>query len=138
MIVELWEGERRNPPGHLAGDAERLAAGRQHGQARAVSQQRLDEMRDRLHQVLAVVEQKQLLAIADVSGDRDLRGAVRGKPRVQGLGDRRADQLGLPERGQLHRPDAVGEIAGPLARPAPARASSCRSHLPPSASTAAS
>ena len=116
MIVQPWKGERRNPPGDLARDAKRLATGRQHCQARAVSQQRLDEMRDRRHQVLTVVEQKQLLAIADVSGDRDLRGAIRGKPRLQGLGDRRADQLGLPERGQLHRPHAGGEIAGPLAR----------------------
>ena len=77
-------------------------------------EQRLDEMRDRLHQVLAVVEQQQLLAIADVPGERDLRGAVGGKPRVQGLGDRRPDQLGLAERRQLHRPDAVGEVVSPL------------------------
>ena len=74
-------------------------------------EQRLDEMRDRLHQVLAVVQQKQLLAIADVSGKRDLRGAVGGKPRIQGLGDRRPDQLRLPECGQLHWPDAGGEVA---------------------------
>ena len=36
------EGERGDAPGHLAGNAERLAAGRQHGQVRAVAEQRLD------------------------------------------------------------------------------------------------
>ena len=71
-------------------------------------------MRDGLHQVLAVVEQEQLLAIPDVPGERDLGGAVGGEPRVQGLGDRGPDQLGLAERRQLHRPDPVGEVLEPL------------------------
>ena len=76
VIDQLREREGRDPPGHLTGNAERLAAGRQHGEARAVAEQRLDEVRDRLDQVLAVVEQEQLLAIADVPSEGDLRGAV--------------------------------------------------------------
>ncbi len=104
------QGERGNPPGHLAGNAEGLAAGRQHREAGAAAEQRLDEVRDGIHQVLAVVEQEQLLAIADVPCEGDLGGAVGGEPRVQGLGDRRSDQPGLAECGQLHRPDTVGEV----------------------------
>ena len=110
------EGERGDAPGHLAGNAERLAAGRQHGQVRAAAEQSLGEARDRLDQVLAVVEQEQLPAIADVLGEGDLRRPVGGEPGVQRLGDRRADQLGLAERRQLDRPDPVGEILPPLAR----------------------
>ena len=66
--------------------------------------------------MLAVVEQEQLPAIADVPGEGDLRRPVGGEPGVQRLGDRRADQLGLAERRQLDRPDPVGEILPPLPR----------------------
>ena len=93
----------------------------------AVAEQSLDEVRDRLDQVLAVVEQKQLPAIADVPGERDLRRPVGGQPRVQRLGDRGPDQLGLSERRQLHRPDPVGKVLPAAARRAAAPASSCRS-----------
>ncbi len=113
---QLGEGERGHAPGHLAGNAERLATGRQHGQVRAAAEQGLGEVGDRLDQVLAVVEQEQLLAVADVSGEGDLRRPVGGEPGVQGLGDRRADQLGLAERRQLDRPDPVGEILRLLPR----------------------
>ncbi len=79
-----------------------------------MAEQSLGEARDRLDQVLAVVEQEQQPAIADVPGERDLRRPVGGQPRVQRLCDRRPDQLGLPERRQLDRPDPVGKVLGPL------------------------
>ena len=66
--------------------------------------------------MLAVVEQEQLLAVADVSGEGDLRCPVGGEPGAQRLGDRRADQLGLAECRQLDRPDPVGEILRLLPR----------------------
>ena len=77
---------------------------------RAAAEQGLGEVGDRLDQVLAVVEQEQLLAIADVTGEGDLRRPIGGEPGVQGLGDRGADQLGLAECRQLDQPDPVGEI----------------------------
>jgi len=66
-------------------------------------------VRDRLDQVLAVVEQEQLPAIADMPGESDLRRPVGGQPSVQRLSDRRAYQVGLAERCQIDRPDPVGE-----------------------------
>ena len=55
----LGHRKRRHPPGDLAGHPERLAAGGQHRQARARAQERLDQTRHRLDEVLGIVDDHQ-------------------------------------------------------------------------------
>jgi hypothetical protein len=54
----------------FAGDAERFPAGRQHSRLGAVSQQRGNELRGRIQQVLAVVQHQQQTPGANELGDR--------------------------------------------------------------------
>ena len=50
---------------HLAGDAERLPAGREDAERRAPREERVGQRRHRLHQVLAVVDHEHEVAFAD-------------------------------------------------------------------------
>ena len=56
---ERRHGQRCEHHQRLAGYGQRLAAGRQHGQPRAASQERVDEFRHGVEQVLAVVDHEE-------------------------------------------------------------------------------
>jgi hypothetical protein len=102
-------------PGHdLAEEAERLAAGDQHRDARATEQDRLDRRRRGRDQVFRIVHAQQRPAIADVV---DRRGE-RATDRLDEHARRRGDGFGDP--GVV---DQVGELDPPHAAVEPVRLS---------------
>ena len=93
--------ERRYRPGAFALDAERLPAGGEHGQRRALGEQVLGEARDLRGQVLAVVEHHEQPAGPAVGGQvggdgggrLDARGFLHAEPaRQRGRDERRIGQ----------------------------------------------
>ena len=68
--ARMGEAERRNRPGHLAGHGERLAAGGQDGECRAVPEQPAGGRRTGIHEVLARVEHEQAGPVSDPDRER--------------------------------------------------------------------
>jgi hypothetical protein len=102
----------------LAGDAQRLAAGGEHPQARAARQEQVGEVRRRGDQMLAVVEHQQQMLVADRLHDALHRGhraaaAAREQAELPGAEQRqdRARQVErVGDRRELDHPDAVGHV----------------------------
>lgn len=103
------EGERGDAQWGLAGDADGLAAGGEHAHVGAAAEELLGELGAGLHDVLAVVEEKQEALGAEIGGERVEQGAARVLADAEhgrhGLGD--AGRIG--EGGELDEPHAVGE-----------------------------
>ena len=103
------QAERWNRVLLLAGDAQRAAAARQHGEVR----RRRQQIRDRGSggdDLLEVVEDEQHAAIRDVL--RQPLGSAAAGPvcEAQLLGDRGGDELGLGDRRELDEEHAVGMV----------------------------
>ncbi|OLT06129.1 hypothetical protein BJF90_18340 [Pseudonocardia sp. CNS-004] len=100
----------------LPGDAEGLAARRQHGHARAAAADRLDRLGRGLDEVFAVVEHQQ-----QPLGAQELHqpaGPVEPRPLADGQrgADRVDDRGRVADRRELDEPRAVGEPGGRGAR----------------------
>src|SRR5262249_4127917 len=102
----------RDAPGHLAGDAERLAAGGQDAQAGAGAQQLVGQPSAGVEQVLAVVQHQQQQPVGQRRQQRvreELPGHLRHPERA---GRRARDEAGIGQRRQLDQPGAVGVGGG--------------------------
>jgi hypothetical protein len=110
-VAGIRYGQRRELHRVLTGHAERLLAGGQHAQPRRRPQQRLDEHRARVDQVLASVEDQQQPFVRQVIGEQVDAVARRLVGQAEGLGHRLGDELGIAQPGQLDQPGAVGEGA---------------------------
>ena len=108
--------QRRHPPAHLAGHTDRLTAGGQQRQSRSGAEQRIDQRRTGVEQVLAVVQHHQHLPVGDKTGQGVHGGAAGlvGQPERAGHCD--WHQLRVGDRRQIHIPHPVAEFAGQLAR----------------------
>ena len=67
-VMIVGDGQRRDPPGHLAGQVEGLAAGGQYAQRRTRRHQPVGQGRGRVEDVFAVVQDQQRLLVAQVGG----------------------------------------------------------------------
>src|SRR6266542_4489997 len=105
--VQIWQLKGRNSPDHLAGQAKRLAARDEHGQARTAFQQRHDQVGARPEQVLAVVQQHHHRPVSELvhQGRRGRPGT--GQRQAQRRRGRRRHQPPVPDAGQLNEPYAV-------------------------------
>ena len=109
----------------LAGEAQDVAAGDEHREARAGGQQGGDLGRGR-HDVLEVVEDEQHVPLAQILGQAVAQGAAAHLAQTQRLGDGGDDETRLAEGVEGHEPDPVRELARPP-RPRPGwPAGSCR------------
>jgi hypothetical protein len=99
---------KRFEPVHAFGpQPERDAAGRQDAHAGTALQQLGDRGADGLDQVLAVVEDHERMALAEVLAHVRPHLAARHRPRADRVGDGRRDDLGRHERGEVDEPCAV-------------------------------
>ena len=88
---------------------ESLAAGRQDAQAHSRAEQRFRELSAGGNQVLAIVEEQENLAIANVVRQRFADGPVRALSNVEHRGHGLSHQARIGERRQVDDPDAVGK-----------------------------
>ncbi len=92
----------------LARDAQRFPAGRDDGELRRGTEQRVGEVRAGAHHVLAVVEDEQEPARLHVRAQR-LRQRLAGLlAHAEGLGGHVGHEQGIADRGEVEEPDAVG------------------------------
>jgi hypothetical protein len=87
---------------------QRLAAGGEDRDVRALPQQRLRQARARAEEVLAVVEHEQHLALGEVARERRLGRVARVEVDAQRVGRGLADQAGVADARQFDRPRPVG------------------------------
>ncbi|SNS53512.1 hypothetical protein SAMN05443665_1005233 [Actinomadura meyerae] len=121
-VLRAGQPERRDDLQPLPGHAQRLPGRREDPQARRVREQPRGQLRDRVEQVLAVVQDEQCPPPAQRVGERPLRGLV---AQAQHAGDlpghvARPGHIARPGRvarcgdragrSQLHRPHAVGVV----------------------------
>ena len=110
----LGQRQRRHVDHDLAGDPERLPAGREDPDVGTGAQQRSGEDGRGIVDVLAVVEDQQRPLVREVlgeGGDRPARRVVlEPERREHGL----RDELGILDGRQLDEPDAVGVLADAL------------------------
>ena len=114
--------QRRNHVDRLAPDPQRLAAGGQHLHLRTTSEDSPHQHRDRVEQVLAVVEHQQRPPGADRGDDAVDQLGPRRRLHTQHLGDLVGDHVGVGDGGQLDQIGAVGkrleQLAGGVQREA--------------------
>ena len=128
--------ERRDRQQRLAGDAERLAAGGDDPQPRAVAEQLVGQVRAGVDEVLAVVEHEQGVGVGQAveqPGSRVPAGrplsAVEQRPRLPQAdrAEHRLRHVGrVGDRGELGQPDPVGDVVRRRARSG--RNRRCRGH----------
>ena len=97
-----WQAERRHGPQHLAGDAERLAAGREDADGRAHAQQVCRECGAGVEDVLAGVEDEQAGPVGEPGGERVHRVGERRQADGGGQLVRHVRRVG--HLGELHQP----------------------------------
>ncbi len=113
--VRVGKRQRRNREAVLAGEAQDVAAGDEHREARAGGQQGSDLGRGR-HDVLEVVEDEQHLPLAQIIGQAVAQGTAAHLAQTQRLGDGGDDETRLAEGVEGHEPDPVRERIGHLGR----------------------
>ena len=107
--------ERAHRKRHLSGDAQRLAARGEHADGFAAGDECGDLPRNRIHDVLAVVEDQQHLAPAEVGREGFAQRAARFLAHAQRVGHGIRQAGILFEGGQLDQPDPVRKIVHQLA-----------------------
>ena len=114
-LRQLGQGQRRDPPGGLAGDAEGLAAGGQQAHPGALLEDGVHEPGAGLDDVLAVVQEEERVALLEQGDERRLRGLAGALPRPhrgqRGARDERRVGGGREGR-EVDEPHAVGDGAG--------------------------
>ena len=112
-VVAVGRGAQRRHPVHpLPADAQRLTAGRQQRQVRAVPQQRVGELGASVDEVLAVVQHHQQAALADRLHQRIRHRAARLQADAQHIRHRHRHQLRVAERGQVGEPHPLPSAIG--------------------------
>jgi hypothetical protein len=108
--VGLGQRQRRDPVDELAGDAEALAAGREHVEVGTPGEQVAAESGDGVDDLFAVVEHDQHLLGADRLGERaqERLAADRGDP--EPLGDLLDEHVGVADGAELGHAEPVGEV----------------------------
>ena len=122
--------QRRHAVHVLAGGAQRLAAGAQHGRAGTGAEDGLGETGGRIDEVLAVVEEQQEPLRTDGGADTVGRDAGAGQRQTEHGGHRHRNEIGCRERGELGEEDPVGKRREAGGGRPPARGASCRSPGP--------
>ncbi len=107
-------GERAEAVHVLVRSLQRLLAGDQHAQPRRGCAQRVDERRDVVGEMLAVVERQQHPLWREHGGDGVGRRSIRAEHRVQNARHRRRHQRAIGQRRQLDPPDAVRKVGRAL------------------------
>ena len=108
------QGQRRHPVDRLAGDGQRLPAGRDHMRFRAPPQDRLGDLGAAADQVLAVIQHDQDVLRRQRIGQRVQHVPARLRRDPQRPGDSRRDPVLVSDRGQLGQPHPV---PGPIQQP---------------------
>ena len=90
--------------------SERLTAGCQHMHRRGGVQQRVDHQGRAVDHLLAIVEHDQRCFAGKRSRHPLRRHQTRGKGGADRRGDRQRDEIGVRERRQLDKPDAMREL----------------------------
>jgi len=120
--VQAGDRQRRNGAGVLADHVERLAACREQGDAGGLRDDRLDEYRAGVDEMLAGIEDQQQVAVTQVGEHGVPLLASRPLGEAEGVRDQVGKVLGFAQRGQLDQAHPVDEHrTAPPAR-APVRA----------------
>ena len=100
----------------FSGDAEALAAGREHGHPRAALLELMNELDDGVEQVLAIVEHEQQLLPSQVNheGVEELYSST--LRHAEDCRDRVDHDVRIPNSSQFHQPGAVAELREHLLR----------------------
>ena len=104
--------ERRHPPSDFAGDTERLAARRHDAQVRDADQERVEHACGPIEHLLAVVEDEQRLAAAQLLHQGVDQGPVVLLAQADSLGHGGRDKIGIPHRGEVDPPHPAGMTIG--------------------------
>lgn len=104
--------QRRHHEHLLPGDAQHVAAGRQHADTGRGPEQGVGQARAGVDEVLAVVQHKQQPPAADMAGDHVEGGAAGLVHQAQRGGHGMGQQLRVAQPGQLHDAHPVAERAG--------------------------
>ena len=115
-LVRRRQRQRAHRIDLLAGDAERLAAGRDQVQCRARREHRLDDGDHGVDDVLAVVEHDQQPARRHVLGQARCQRRAVDFGNAEHRGDDGDDAIAVLHRRQIDEPDAVGKGIELLAR----------------------
>ena len=105
---------RRHPPGDLAGQVQRLAAGGQHPQWWATAQQRLHQQRRLIQKMLAVVDDHERLVVTKTTDERLEQRLTCGFLELEHLGKGAPDRVRRTKGGELDVPDPVAVTIGPV------------------------
>ena len=105
----IGQGERRERPCGLAGDAERLAAAGEDAQVGRGAEEGLGEAGAGGDDVLAVVEDEQEMAAAEEGGEGGDERAIGLLAEIERGGDGLHDERGIVDGGEFHKPNAVGK-----------------------------
>ena len=101
--------ERRDGDGLLAAHVEQLAARREHADAWTSREQRADEGRDRVDEVLAIVDDQQQLPRPELATDGHAQLLAAALADAQHLRGQRLDLISRGSGAECHEPDPVGE-----------------------------
>ena len=112
LVVRRGDGQRAGAVHALAGDAQRLAARRQHAKLRTRAQEILGEPGAGVGQVLAVVEHEQQLRVAQALEDVVEQVAVRAFANAEHMRDGLEDELRVEHGREIDQPGAVAEPVG--------------------------
>ena len=113
-IVGAWDSQARHAPDALTGYDERLATGRQDGQAWTGSQKVVDKCRGGREEMFAVVEDHKPVLPAQVCLQRLRQRLPSGFEHANGLSGRVQDETGITQSRELDQPAAVFERIGYL------------------------
>src|SRR2546426_7268263 len=105
------QSQRRNLKHTLAGDSQWLAASRQEANSGGFLQDHIREDGDGVQKVLAVVEEEECFARAEMGDQYGGRPLSRLVGQAQGGNDRFRNQVGIFETGEVDVPSAV--VHGP-------------------------
>lgn len=117
-IVMVMAGHRqwRQPVPSLAGDSDRLAAGREHPQVVGRPQDRRAEPGNRLGQMLAIIEHQQHLLAGERRRERVGGRNARRLRHAERSRHQRGHLARIADRRELHQPYPVGEAPCHLRR----------------------
>ena len=112
----VGQRQRGHPPCHLTGQPDRLTARRQQRQTRACFEQRQDEFRAGIEQMLAVVQHQQQLTLTDESDNRVHSRPARLVRKAECARHRNRDQIRIGDRREVDVPHPVAELPCDLNR----------------------
>ena len=114
VIAVGWRAHGGDPVDALALDAQRLTAGREQPDVRAVPKQDVGELGARVEDVLAVVQQHEQAPLADRFDERADDGAARVLRYGKHIRDGDRDEIRVLKRGEIRKPHPV---AGAIQQP---------------------